>query len=492
MQLPRIFRKNLVWLPGAVVVPSSEQPSFTREALQRQGVTDVLRFKVGWDVVTGVNDRIDFNRGGVKVATLTAGNYATAAAYAAAAVAALEAADSTPVWAASQDSSTGVWSISSDIAFTLLFGSGANKARSIAGDAGFDATDSSSATSQSGSRPAWQSRKWVNLDAGQDLGFWLIVEGVNDTLDVLFGGTPYAARIAAGLYDSGHALAVAVRAALEVAAPAAGWSVVYDGDTSTFVVSRTNPFDILTLTGANTDRSIAGDLGYDSAADHTGNSLYISDVTVTGSAVDPVEVAAILGHSLSDSATARLDAHTSSLVAAGLGTSVAFTDTLDRDPERRSDLRLAVFASARTERYWRLVIDDTLSGAPNDARSVAELGVWFLGTMLRLTGIAPELSDERDELSTITMAVEGAHSVVRRATRRVFDVRIHTISDDDKLDLEDFADEVRAGGAFFFTLDPDDPFACRFVFLAEGLQFQAVETWPRTWSVAMRLLEILG
>jgi hypothetical protein len=66
------------------------------------------------------NARINFNRGGVKTAIIAFGTY-TADELCAAIITALEAADSTPVWACSYSTSTFKFTISSDLAFLLLW-----------------------------------------------------------------------------------------------------------------------------------------------------------------------------------------------------------------------------------------------------------------------------------------------------------------------------------------------------------------------------------
>ncbi len=107
------------------------------------------KFTFGFQVIaagaSGANSKIDFNRGGVKAATVAAGDY-TADEMCAVIVTALEAADSTPVWACSFDVSTGKFTISADQAFTLLWGTGANAAADMHKLLGFDAADQASSS----------------------------------------------------------------------------------------------------------------------------------------------------------------------------------------------------------------------------------------------------------------------------------------------------------------------------------------------------------
>jgi hypothetical protein len=141
-------------------------------------LTDQLRSKTwrsatGWTIVSGWNDRIDFDRGGVKVATITAGTYTTGAALAAAVVTALEAGDATPVWACTYTSN--IFTISSDLAFTLLFLTGTNAAagRSIHRDMGYADLDKTTAatTSWPADAASYQSRHYVAVDLGAASNF---------------------------------------------------------------------------------------------------------------------------------------------------------------------------------------------------------------------------------------------------------------------------------------------------------------------------------
>jgi hypothetical protein len=153
-------------------------------------------------ISAGVNDKIDFNRGGVKVATIAAATYYSAALLAAAVVTALEAADATPVWACSV-SATGRVTISAGAtSFTLLFSTGANAATSARHVLGFGVVDTASATSATGQY--------------QHQNGWYAPEPVvDDTLDLpayecaasrSLGGQTYALDFAT-LYDRVIALA---------------------------------------------------------------------------------------------------------------------------------------------------------------------------------------------------------------------------------------------------------------------------------------------
>jgi hypothetical protein len=123
----------------------------------------------GWTIAASFNGVIDFNRGGVKNAVLTTTNYATGALMAAQIVVALEAADAVPVWACTYDAGTHKFTISSDLAFTLLWASGANAYQSPAIDLGFAVADTASAVSHTSANAVYQSRHWIVADLGSAL-----------------------------------------------------------------------------------------------------------------------------------------------------------------------------------------------------------------------------------------------------------------------------------------------------------------------------------
>lgn len=171
----RLAYNNKAVLAATSITVSSESVSFPHGNLRDALPSRVWRSLSGWTVYAGFNDKIDFNRGGVLVATLTAGNYDTPTVMAAAIVAALEAADPVPVWACSYSTSTFKFTISSDLAFTLLFGSGANIATDIAEDIGFAAADTGSATSHTAGSASYQSRHIAVFNLGSALVITLVV-----------------------------------------------------------------------------------------------------------------------------------------------------------------------------------------------------------------------------------------------------------------------------------------------------------------------------
>ena len=155
---------NLALAVSTIITPSSYEVSLPAAYLLDPIPSKRWRSKLGFNV--GFKNKIDFNRGGVKVATVAAGNYATGALLCVAIVAALEAADATPVWACTYSTTTKKFTISSDLAFVLLFGTGANLATSIAKSIGFAVADTASAVTQTGGSAAYNSEEYLLFDLG--------------------------------------------------------------------------------------------------------------------------------------------------------------------------------------------------------------------------------------------------------------------------------------------------------------------------------------
>ncbi len=165
----RFLYSNLVQSSVYSLTSSSVEQNHPVAWLRNHLLGKPWRSASGWTIYADFNDKIDFNRGGAKAATIAAGTYATSASLCAAIVTALEAADATPVWACSYDSGTGKFTISSDLAFTLLCGTGANLATSAFKSLGYiqsgaTGSDTGSATSQVAGFASYQSTHFVGLD----------------------------------------------------------------------------------------------------------------------------------------------------------------------------------------------------------------------------------------------------------------------------------------------------------------------------------------
>jgi hypothetical protein len=165
----RLAYTNLVQQSGGVITASSYNPAFPpawlRDPLRSKGP----RTKAGWNVRVGDNDKLDFKEAGTaRVATLTAGNYATAALYAAMVQAAMNAAPGavntyTVTYAASVYTIARATGAS---ALDLPFLTGANVLTSAHRGLGFTSTDKTGATTYAAEGVSYHTPEWFKVDLG--------------------------------------------------------------------------------------------------------------------------------------------------------------------------------------------------------------------------------------------------------------------------------------------------------------------------------------
>lgn len=163
----RVFLNNVMFEPDVVYLPSSEEAQLPAEHLRDQLPQAIWQTQGPW-VITEHNRRIDFNRGGVKVAEIALGTYATGALLAAAVVVALEAADALPQWACDYNSSSAFKFRIRDaggapLSFVMLWATGTNAYRSSGPDLGFSVADSASVTTTTSDTVSYQSRHFLVL-----------------------------------------------------------------------------------------------------------------------------------------------------------------------------------------------------------------------------------------------------------------------------------------------------------------------------------------
>lgn len=205
-KITRFAFSNLLFTAGAVIVPDSELASMPRGNLLKPGTSKRLRFAGPWVITAGENDKIDFFRTAAPLnATIAAGTYATGALLAAAIVTALEAADSPPAWDCTYSAVTFKFTISSDLAFQLLFDTpNTFFEKSIHLDLGYTSTDKASATSHVAENVSYQSRHSLNVDLLTAQAFTAgIVRGHNiSTAGTITLQADTATMIGVGLSDT--------------------------------------------------------------------------------------------------------------------------------------------------------------------------------------------------------------------------------------------------------------------------------------------------
>jgi hypothetical protein len=129
------------------------------------------RSAAGWTIVTGYNDAIDFTYNGSDyTAVIAAGTYATAVLFAAAVVAALEAAVGAPTWAVAYGAATYLFTISvagGDANFTLNWASGSS-VNTAADELGFDLEDTAAGKTVTSDNPVTRSKQYLSFHCGGD------------------------------------------------------------------------------------------------------------------------------------------------------------------------------------------------------------------------------------------------------------------------------------------------------------------------------------
>lgn len=112
-----------------------------------------------------------------------------------------------------------------------------------------------------------------------------ITNATNDALDFHENITgDLTADIAAGLYNTGAALATEITTKMNAVAVDNTYLCTYSESTRKFTIARatgTEAFDLEWLTGANTATGIHTTIGYSAAADDTGATSYVADNAVT-------------------------------------------------------------------------------------------------------------------------------------------------------------------------------------------------------------------
>lgn len=167
---PEFLITNLI--DSATLTESSEETSLTAENIQSLFRTKVWRSDLGWNIVAGVNDKIDITEGttGDAIATLAAGNYATGALMATHIATVINAAATDNTWTCSYSTSTRKFTIGHDEGGNgetggLEWNTGASAATSAGPDLGYEVdADDTGAASYPSDNACRCSREWIQID----------------------------------------------------------------------------------------------------------------------------------------------------------------------------------------------------------------------------------------------------------------------------------------------------------------------------------------
>jgi hypothetical protein len=230
--MSRLAYNNLAVLPGTVITASSEAVGYAASRLRDEGPGITWRSKLGWNITT-YNDKLEYDRGGVKTAVIAQGNYATPALLAAAVVAALEAVDNTPEWACSYNAGTKRFAITSNLAFAPKCATGPNVGTSVHRDLGFTSTDKNSGTFQEAENASYKSREWLKVDLGSALAVTAGIvkhHNIGATGTMVLQGTGADTVVAWASPDVSLTLAgnAAIRIAYQASVSKRYWRIIID------------------------------------------------------------------------------------------------------------------------------------------------------------------------------------------------------------------------------------------------------------------------
>jgi hypothetical protein len=318
---------------------------------------------------------------------------------------------------------------------------------------------------------------------------FVVVAGWNDRIDFTEAGVARVASITPGSYQTGGAYSVVLQAAMAAAAVSNTYQVTYDTILRRFSFTRSTgaaAFNMPWASGPNAARSTGRDVGFpvdvSGSTTYTGFSSFYQGrhyVRVDLGAAYAATVSAIVGYNLSSAATVRIQSSTSAAFTTLSTNQVLVAGAAD-------DLRIAYFTSD-SKQHWRLLIEDT----GNDDGFV-EIGVWYLGPYTT-PSIRPSINwtRERDELSTVVHAIDGAQHSDTRPVRDVWGLEWLEAVEADVVILEAVADAMPPGRNFFVTFDADDPANdTQYGYFAGNMTFSFAPY--NYWTVEARFVEALG
>jgi len=318
---------------------------------------------------------------------------------------------------------------------------------------------------------------------------WNIFEGINDKIETNDASAGDKTKtLTPGNYALGGDLAAEITFQLN-AGPGGGspiWTCTYNVLTHTFIIEATGVFSLLWSSGANSTLNVGPDIGFDISADDTGASTYLANTLSYQSRQfvqlqfsQPFEVRAgiLLDTNITSGGSVRLQGND-----ANIWTAPIFTTQLTEG----DDLWADQFDPPQVLQHWRFTVDDV-----QNTNGFIEIGVVYIGSYTEPErGYSTPYGENRDELSSIQEADQGAHFQNIRPTRREWSIGWPGLSTADKIEFEKIANHVQAGRPFFFALDADDIVNLVYVSLDSGMGFDSGTN--QNWSANFDLLETLG
>lgn len=164
----RMLSTNLLHSSGSTLTASSSAATLPVSFLLDQLKSKPWRSGTGWDIVEGVNDRIDFTEGATPfVATIAPGNYSTGTLMSAAIKTAMEAAGAF-TYTVTYSGATKKFTIAGSSSYTIEWQTGADQLRSVGPDLGFTVADDTGGGPYTSDGGVYQSRHWVTLSLASE------------------------------------------------------------------------------------------------------------------------------------------------------------------------------------------------------------------------------------------------------------------------------------------------------------------------------------
>jgi len=336
-----------------------------------------------------------------------------------------------------------------------------------------------------------RSKRWRS-----ELG-WNIVAGVNDKLDFTESISGAAvATITAMNYLSGVTLAAEIQTQLNAAATDNTYTVTYSPVTNLFTIARATgiaTFDLDWNTGPNAATTIGGDIGFDTSSDDTGGTSYSSDNVSHGSlewikfdfgtGYASYPVSAVIAFDGNFDANTVITIQANTIDSWG---SPPLSIQLQMDAGRDYIKGIEWLTSTVAYRWWRMLIDNT-----QNPDGFVEMGVPYVGDYYEPSnGYSAAFTEDREELSSVDIAEEGASFQHVRATRMAYPLQWLGIPTAEKPRWDSLASLVQVGRPFFIAFEPlVDIQKTLYVMLERPMQsvFQA----PYHWRFTTNVIEVL-
>ena len=312
---------------------------------------------------------------------------------------------------------------------------------------------------------------------------------LSDQLVFIDDGTEKTAQLTVGNYSTGALYAAEVTTAMNDVAVTNTYVCTYDSGTAKFTIAvdtGAGTFSLPFETGSDLTRSAHPDLGF-ASTDLTGETTYTGDavsyksrefITADFGAAASVQAGIVLDHNLGSSGTITQQGHTAN-TASGWA-----TPDVEDELAGNSTVRL-VYRAAASKRYWRLLIDDVST----NTLGYSEIGVWFAGSYSDSTKNYQAYGRKWQNLSTLSIAISGAHKRDVRTPRDVYNLSWANITENDRDILRSWIDDG-LNVDLFLAFDPSgDPTNIVYGYFVTEPREQP--TYGRLWQVDVGFAEAL-